>query len=292
RRRAVGDTVHIRAILEFSNHCSRRCGYCGLSAYNRTLARYRMTPSDIIETGKRAADAGYKTLVLQSGEDGFFDAEKLGNIVSALARAGLAITLSVGELSDEAYAHLKDCGAARYLLKHETAAPEIYKALHPGNTLDSRIRCLRSIKRLGYECGSGFMIGLPGQTLETIADDILLLAKLRCDMAGIGPFIPHPSTPLRDVPHGSCELCRRAVALTRIVMPKINLPATTSLGVLSSDERRLVFGGGANVIMQKVTPEPYKSLYEIYPSNSGETDIIRERRELEAFIRSLDRQPL
>ena len=195
-------------------------------------------------------------------------------------------------MSREAYSYLKNCGADRYLLKQETADPALYRALHPDGTLDSRIRCLKALKALGFETGSGFMIGLPGQTLDTIASDILLIREIGCDMAGIGPFIPHPQTPLKEYPHGSTELTKRAVALTRITMPTINLPATTSLGVVNAREKDDIFSCGANVIMHKVTPDKYKKLYEIYPADLGETDIFRERRELEDSIRMMGKIPL
>lgn len=291
RRETVGDVVHIRAILEFSNHCRRNCIYCGLNCGNRNIARYRMSPDEILKTGKAAFDAGYKTLVLQSGEDRYYTPQLLGEIVSELKDYGLIITLSCGEFSDDDFAYLKSSGADRYLLKHETSDPEIYATLHPGYQLDSRIHCLKTIKKLGYETGSGFMIGLPNQTLSTIADDILLLKELSCDMAGIGPFIPHPETPLHDIPSGSIELTKRAVALTRILIPHIHLPVTTSLGVQCADARRHVFSAGANVIMRKVTPEPYKSLYQIYPAKLTVTDISSDRLELEEFIKSLGRVP-
>ena len=176
-----------------------------------------------------------------------------GNIVREIKRLGAAVTVSCGEMTAEAYAYLKASGADRYLLKHETADPKLYGMLHPCGTLKNRIDCLKILKSLGFETGSGFMIGLPGQTLETIAEDLLLLKEIGCDMAGIGPFIPHPDTELKDFPSGSIELTKRAVALARILLPKCNLPATTSLGVLDAQEKNNIFSCGANVIMRKVT---------------------------------------
>lgn len=292
RHERVGDTVHIRAILEFSNHCRRRCRYCGLNAENETAVRYRMTTGEMLATARAASDAGYRTLVMQSGEDGFFTAPLLAEIIREVKKTGMAVTVSCGEFSDADYAILKDAGADRYLLKHETSDPRLYSELHPCGNLDSRLRCLRTIKRLGLETGGGFMIGLPGQTLETIANDLLLLRELRCDMAGIGPFIPHPSTPLRSAAHGATELTKRAVALARLLMPNCNLPATTALGVLESGEKNDVFSCGANVIMHKVTPAPYRAAYEIYPSDVGKADIPAERAALEAQIKDLGKIPL
>ena len=291
RRETVGDTVHIRALLEISNHCRRLCTYCGLRAPRTSLPRYRMTPQEIVSAACEAAQVGYRTLVLQSGEDPWFTPKILGEIVSAIkARTGMAVTLGCGEMKGEDYAHLKEAGTDRYLIKHETADPDLYRRLHPDSTLEQRVGCLRTLKALGYETGSGFMVGLPGQTLETLADDLLLLASVPCDMAGIGPFLPHPDTPLRDGTAGSPELTRRCVALARLLLPTANLPATTAL-TLRGDNGQ-VFSGGANVVMRKITPNCYKKQYEIYPANLPDTDIPAQRQQLEEQIRSLGRVPL
>lgn len=291
RREAVGDIVHIRAILEFSNYCKRNCAYCGLNCENKKLLRYRMTPEEIIKVGKEAYQAGYKTLVMQSGEDPYYTTELIGEITRELAAYGLVITLSCGETDEKSYAYWKECGASRYLLKHECADAQLYAELHPGYTLDERIACLKTIKKLGYETGSGFMIGLPGECAESIADNIMLLNMLDCDMAGIGPFLPHPDTKMGGCSAGSVDVTQRAVALTRILRPHMNLPATTALGVKAAAAKASVFSRGANVIMRKVTPEPYKSMYQIYPASFTKTDIAKERRELEEFIKSLGRIP-
>ncbi len=291
RRESVSDVVHIRAILEFSNHCRRQCRYCGLNCKNSKLPRFRMEPEEMIACAKEAWEAGYQTIVLQSGEDPHYTPALLGDIVKEIKKTGITVTLSCGEMPYEAYGYLKECGADRYLLKQETADEKIYQSLHPDSTLAERVRCLKDLKRLGFETGSGFMIGLPGQTEETIAEDILLLQEIGCDMAGIGPFIPHPDTPLHGHPQGSTELTKRAVALTRLQMPHINLPATTSLGVLNQGAKENIFSCGANVVMRKITPDVYKQLYEIYPSKLGKTDVHAERRELEEWIISLGRIP-
>ncbi len=290
-----GKVIDVRAILEFSNICRMDCAYCGLNCNNRNIQRYRMPLEEIIERGAEAYEAGYKTLVLQSGDDRHYSPEMLGEVVIALKKKtndNLKITLSCGEKLYEDYKYLKECGADRYLLKHECSDDLIYRNLHSISTLHNRITCLKNIKELGYETGSGFMIGLPGQTLKTIAKDIKLLQDIPCDMAGIGPFIPHPDTPLRDHPQGSIELTKRAVALTRIAMGKINLPATTSLGVLDAKEKDNIFHCGANVIMKKVTPDKYKQFYEIYPADFKETDVNEDRKELEAQIRALGCVPV
>ena len=291
RRENVGDTVHIRALLEISNHCRRMCTYCGLRAPRLDLPRYRMDPEEVVAAACEAAKVGYRTIVLQSGEDPWFHVRTLGRIVSAIkAKTGMAVTLGCGEMPPEDYAFLKLAGADRYLIKHETADPQLYRRLHPDSTLDKRVGCLRTLKKLGFETGSGFMVGLPGQTLETLADDLLLLASVPCDMAGIGPFLPHPDTPLRDGTAGDAELTRRCVALARLLLPTANLPATTALTVRGDNGQ--VFSGGANVVMRKITPNCYKRLYEIYPANLPDTDIPAQRQQLEEQIKSLGRVPL
>ena len=292
REQNMGDVVHIRAIIEFSNICRRSCSYCGLNNENKHLVRYRMSPAEIVDTAEKAVAAGYRSIVLQSGEDPYFHRETLGEIVRKIKQTGAAVTLSCGELSRNELKYLRDCGADRYLLKHETADPKLYEALHPCGTLAQRLKCLADIYELGYETGSGFMIGLPGQTLDTLADDLLLLKTLNCKMAGIGPFIPHPDTPLGHARAGSPELTKRAVALARILLPQANLPVTTSLGVLDQREKENAFACGANVVMKKVTPDPYKQAYEIYPAKLEKTDIEKDRTQLEERIRDLGRIPL
>lgn len=292
RKENVGDTVHIRAIIEFSNICRRQCRYCGLNCTNPEVDRFQMSKEEILETAQRAVDAGYKTIVLQSGENPNLDREWMGDIVKRIKGMGSAVTLSIGELSDEDFRYYRECGADRYLLKHETADPKLYDSVHPCGSLQSRIHCLKTIRELGYETGSGFMIGLPGQTLETIAEDLLLLKELGCKMAGIGPFIPHPQTPLKDAAKGDPELTKRAVALARILLPHANLPVTTALGVINQSAKENAFSCGANVIMKKVTPDEYKKAYEIYPAKLEETNIEKDRQVLEEQIRQLGRIPV
>lgn len=292
RNETVGDEVHIRAIIEFSNICARQCRYCGLNCTNPNVDYYRMTKEEILETAKQAIDAGYKTIVLQSGENPTLDREWMGDIVKKIKEMGSAVTLSIGELSDDDFKYYRDCGADRYLLKHETADPVLYSSVHPCGTLESRTHCLKTIHDLGFETGSGFMIGLPGQTLETIAEDLLLLKELDCKMAGIGPFIPHPETPLRDANAGDPELTKRAVALARILIPHANLPVTTALGVINQSAKENAFSCGANVVMKKVTPDEYKKAYEIYPAKLDETNIKKDRELLEQQIRALGRIPV
>ncbi len=270
-RRAVhGDELHVRAIIEISNVCRRDCLYCGLRASNPHLRRYRMEPEEVIDAALRIREAGFWTIVLQSGEDPFYSGARVTDLVGRIKEeTGCAITLSLGEWPEEDYAAWRAAGADRYLLKHETANPVLYDRLHPDSTLDERLAHLRALKRLGYQTGSGAMTGLPGQTAEDLADDILLCARMGIGMAGFGPFISHPDTPLRDAPGGGPRLALRVVAAARLVMPLVHLPATTSLSVLDPVEREAAYRWGANVVMPDVTPEPYRHYYEIYPGKGG-----------------------
>ncbi|WP_027307858.1 [FeFe] hydrogenase H-cluster radical SAM maturase HydE [Caloramator sp. ALD01] len=289
KKRYFGNEVHIRGIIEFSSYCRADCYYCGLRCSNRSLPRYRMDKDEIIECAKEAVDAGYRSLVLQSGEDLYYTKEILGEIVERIKEySDVAITLSIGERSFEEYEYLKEKGADRFLMKHETADESLYNSLHPHSSFKNRIGCLKNLKTLGYQVGSGFMIGLPGQTLRTVAKDIMLLKELDVDMAGIGPFIPHKDTPLGKYDAGSAFLTVKAVALTRILLKRPHLPATTALGVLNTKYKDKVFFAGANVIMQKVEPHKYRRLYEIYPKDiKFEKSIREERMDLENYLLSL-----
>jgi biotin synthase len=273
RQRCVGNAIHLRGIIEFSNYCIKNCLYCGLRRGNLSLERYRMTPDEIIKAARSGARAGIRTVVLQSGEDPFFTANILSDIVSRLKNEfDIAVTVSVGDRTKRDYRTMKQAGADRYLLKQETADPVLFARLRPGTTLEGRRKRLLWLRELGYQVGSGGMVGLPGQTIETIADDIMLLIELNVEMAGIGPFIPNGHTPLSACRGGSADLALRAVAVTRLVLPYANLPATTSLATVHPEGRELALQCGGNVIMPDITPFPYKKLYEIYPNKSGMND--------------------
>ena len=285
--------VDIRAILEFSNNCKRKCAYCGLNSNNTKLTRYRMTEDEILQTTFEAYNAGYKTIVLQSGEDSYFTSKKIGNLVKKIKEnIDIAITVSCGEMSYEDYKYIKECGADRYLLKHETSDEKLYSSLHSCGTLRNRIKCLKNLKTLSYYTGGGFMIGLPGQTLHTIANDILTLKSIPCDMAGIGPFISSNDTPLKNMKNGDTLLVKKAVAITRILLPKSHLPATTALGVIDSKEKDNIFSCGANVIMRKVTPQKYEQFYSIYPNKIKVNDILKDRQILEQQIINIGKIPV
>ncbi|HHY46436.1 MAG TPA: [FeFe] hydrogenase H-cluster radical SAM maturase HydE [Firmicutes bacterium] len=266
RHRYMGDEVHLRGIIEFSNNCVRNCHYCGLRAANTGLPRYRMSSDEIVATAERAARLGFGTVVLQSGEDPVWDAPALAEVVHKIKRrTGLAITLSVGDRSREDYALWREAGADRYLLKHETADPELFRRLRPGTTLAGRLTALRHLRELGYQVGSGNIVGLPGQTLSSLADDVALLQELDVEMAGIGPFIPHPQTPLAAASPGAVDLTLRVLAVTRLAVPWAHLPATTALGTIDPEGRQKALRCGANVVMPNVGPTEYRPLYQIYP---------------------------
>ena len=198
RKDNVGDEVHLRGLIEFSNICKCSCKYCGLRSPNKEIKRYRILKDEIIEYVKNAVNLGYKTIVLQSGEDEYFTTEKMVEIIKAIKKFDVALTLSIGERSFEDYKAFKQAGADRYLIRIETTDKELYKKLHPNMDFNNRLRCLQDLKTLGYEVGTGCLVGLPEQTIESLADDILFFKEIGADMVGIGPFIPHPNTPLKD----------------------------------------------------------------------------------------------
>ncbi len=274
RREHVGDAVHLRAIVEFSSFCRNDCLYCGLRRSNHARRRLRMPLDEIVAQCRRAETLGFRTAVLQSGEDPFYGREAIAGLVRRVkAETGLAVTLAVGERSEEEYRAFFTAGADRYLLKHETSDRELYERLDPGLSHERRIGCLRLLKRIGFQTGSGIMVGLPGQSLESIADDILLFRDLDLDMIGCGPFIPHPATPLAAEPPGSEELTYRVLALARLVTRDTHIPATTALAVTAGDAGRAsALCRGANVVMPNITPQPWRGAYEIYPSK-GRTEV-------------------
>lgn len=268
RARSLGTHVFVRGLIEFASFCRRNCLYCGLQRQNSQAVRYRLTQEEILAAAGQAFACGADTFVLQSGEWGD-DPHWLADCIRALKeRFHLPVTLSVGERSRQAYALWREAGADRFLLRHETASAELYARLHPGYTLADRVSALRCLKELGYETGSGFIVGLPQQTLETLASDILLARELEVDMCGVGPFVPHAATPLAGLPHGDVSLTLRAVAVLRIVLPKASLPATTALATLSPQGQRDGLFAGANVLMPSFTPELRRSSYAIYDSKA------------------------
>lgn len=266
REKYMGDTVYLRGIIEFSNYCLRNCKYCGLRRDNRNLKRYRLSLEEIVKMAEDANKLGYKTIVLQSGEDNYYDQDKIGWIIKEIkSKVDTAITLCLGERDYEEYKCWKECGADRYLLRHETANNKLYQKLHPAMELKDRIKRLKWLKELGYQIGSGNLIGLAGQTLDMIADDIILFKKFNLDMLGLGPFIANPHTPLKNNPNGSVELTLKTIAISRIILPLTHIPATTALGSIDPQGRQKALKVGANIVMPNVTVGEYRKFYELYP---------------------------
>lgn len=290
RRQEVGDEIYLRGIIEFSNVCARDCLYCGLRGSNLRLHRYRMAESEIIETARLIRNAGVGTVVLQSGEDPFFAPDRICRLIAGIrAETGLTVTLSVGERSPADYRAFREAGAERYLLKHETSSPALYRRLRPGSVLNDRLRCLSALGELGYEVGTGNMVGLPGQTLETLADDLLLMKEMNADMLGIGPFIPHPETPLAQTPAGDLYLTLKVLAVARLLTRTTHIPATTALGTLAPQGRLRALKAGANVVMPDFTPPLYRQYYEIYPGRSKTVKVSDFLRRLQDDIGRIGR---
>lgn len=292
REKHMGRQVHLRGIIEFSNYCSQDCLYCGLRRSNRNLERYRLEAEEILATARQAARIGYGTVVLQSGEDEWYSAETLAAIVRAIKKeTEMAVTLSVGERDFKDYCLWQKAGADRYLLKFETAGEKLYKYLRPGNHLASRIERIRWLQQLGFQSGSGSMVGLPGQTVEILATDLLLAYELDLPMAGIGPYIPHPETPLKNAAGGTVDLALKVLAITRLLLPRAHLPATTALETLDPQGRQKALACGANVVMLNITPPSYRDSYQIYPGKvSAEGTIKKAREDIENWLRSIDRE--
>ncbi len=318
RRENVGDQVHLRGLIEISNHCCRLCGYCGIRADNRGLERYRMTGDEILECARQARDFGYGTVVMQAGEDYGVTRDWVAELVRAVkAETGLAVTLSLGERPDGDLAAWREAGADRYLLRFETSDPRLYAMIHPpgpGRTLSDRIAMLRRLRELGYEAGSGVMIGIPGQTYAMLARDIDTFRTLDLDMIGVGPYISHPDTPLarneaalEDGPQGllpmpappgdqtpnSEAMTYKVVALTRLVCPQANIPSTTALATLNlAQGRELGLRRGANIVMPNLTTPKYRQLYEIYPAKACIQESARDCHGcMNARIRAIGRIP-
>lgn len=271
RQEKLGDEIHLRGLIEFSSHCNNDCLYCGLRVSNVSQERYRLSYEEILAAGAVAYDFGYRTLVLQAGEDLFFDGEYLGKIIKDIKNKfkDIAITISAGVRTRATYEKWFDAGADRYLMRHETANEELFRNLRPGTTLSERINNLLILREVGFQIGTGNMVGVPGQTMDILVEDICLLHQLQPDMVGIGPFIPHDDTPLGKHSHGSIDLTLRELAIIRILLPYVHLPATTALATLAKDGQLRALNVGANVIMPNVTPTEVRALYSIYPEKAG-----------------------
>ncbi len=280
RRESVGDCVHLRGLIEFSNYCPRQCAYCGLRQANALLPRYRMHANEIVACALRAAGYGFGTVVLQSGEDQAYTAEAVAGIIVRIKdRTGLAVTLSLGERDPAELALWRTAGADRYLLRFETSNKDLFEKIHPSlpGRKSDRLALLAQLRALGYEVGSGVMIGIPGQSYLDLAADIAKFAELDLDMIGVGPFIAHPQTPLgvqkryasEDQAPNTELMTYKVIALSRILCPWANIPATTALATLNRvNGRELGLRRGANVIMPNITPARFRKNYEIYPDKA------------------------
>jgi biotin synthase len=290
RKKYCGHEVHLRGIIEFSNYCDQNCMYCGLQKSNKNLQRYRMTKDEIILNAEKITQAGLKTIVLQSGEDHFYSRSLITDIIISIKeKFNTAITLSIGERGRDEYEEWKKAGADRYLLKHETANDELYSSLHQKEKLKSRLAHIECLKKIGFQTGSGNIIGLPGQKVEDIADDILLCKDLDCDMCSFSPFIPSIDTPFKETASADVDLTLKTIAVARIVLKNVHIPATTALSTLIGNGAEVGLKVGANVIMPNFTPLPYRDNYKIYKDKKTyDTNIYLE--ELRITLNKLDRK--
>ena len=266
RREVFGDAVHLRGIIEFSNHCRNDCEYCGIR-FSRRLPRYRMSAAEVAAQARRAKVWGCATVVLQAGADPWYTADRLADLVRRVRAAGAeAVTLSVGVRPPADLRLLAAAGCDRYLLRFETSNRALFRRIHPDETFARRVGCLRDVRAAGIQAGSGFMIGLPGATLQTLARDILFATALDLDMIGCGPFLAHPGTPLAGAARLPDPLVAVAViAILRLLNPRAHIPATTAFDALLPDGRDRVLQAGANVFMPNITPAKYRRLYQLYP---------------------------
>jgi len=267
RRRHFGNRIYIRGLIEFSNYCKNDCFYCGIRHSNKNVQRYRLTKEEILSCCSQGYELGFRTFVLQSGEDPYFTDDRMTDIVSSIHRTypDCAITLSLGERSRESFQQLFRAGADRYLLRHETADENHYRMLHPDSmSYQNRMQCLADLKEIGYQTGCGFMVGSPFQTPDMLASDLLFIQKFRPHMVGIGPFISHTDTPFSDEKNGSLEDTLLLISILRLMQPTLLLPATTALGTISPKGREMGIAAGANVVMPNLSPVSVRKQYSLY----------------------------
>ncbi len=291
REEYYGNNIYIRGLIEFTNYCKNNCYYCGIRAGNKNAKRYRLTKEEILSCCENGYRLGFRTFVLQGGEDAYYNDDRMVEIVTEIHTRypDCAITLSLGERSFESYKRLKEAGADRYLLRHETADKAHYESLHPETMcFENRKRCLYQLKELGYQVGAGFMVGSPNQTKESIAKDLVFLKELKPHMVGIGPFIPHHDTPFKEKCAGSVEDTLLYLSIIRIILPKVLLPATTALGTLDKTGREKGILAGANVIMPNLSPLTERKKYELYDNKlcTGE-ESAEGKKDLERKISSI-----
>ena len=289
-----GKNVYIRGLIEFSNYCKNNCYYCGIRKDNKTVDRYRLTREEILECCKQGYELGFRTFVLQSGEDDFYSADDIAEITAAIKNAhpDCAVALSLGEKSKNEYEFFRRAGADRYLLRHESADCTHYKKLKPRELVfENRMRCLEDLKELGFQTGAGFMVGSPFQTAESLAKDLIFLKEFQPHMVGIGPFIPHHATPFKDFAQGSVKLTLIMIALTRLTLPHALIPATTALGTADPLGREKGLLAGANVVMPNLSPVSVRKKYELYENKICTSSEAAECIEcLKRRLQKIDRQ--
>ena len=270
RTRYYDNKVYMRGLIEFTNYCVRNCKYCGIRSDNSKADRYRLSLEEILECAAIGNRFGYKTFVLQGGEDPYFTDERMVKIIQAIKEKypENAITLSIGERSYESYKRMFEAGADRYLLRHESASKKLYEDIHPGEPFEIRRKCLKNLKDIGYQAGAGFMVGIPNQTNEDLVNDLLFVKEFEPAMCGIGPFIPHKDTPLKDYEHGSLEKTIICLAIVRLLLPKVLLPATTALSSISENGREEGLKAGGNVIMLNLSPMSVRKKYSLYDNKA------------------------
>lgn len=294
RQEVYGKDVYIRGLIEISNVCRNNCLYCGIRCGNPSCSRYRLTEEEILTCCDEGYTLGFRTFVLQGGEDPYFTDKVLCTLIQKIKQRhpDCAITLSVGERSRESYRLLREAGADRYLLRHETADKEHYQKLHPKElSFDTRMQCLKDLKELGYQVGCGFMVGSPYQTAAHLAKDLKFIETFQPDMCGIGPFIPHHATPFADQPAGSMELTLYMLSLLRLIKPNLLLPATTALGTIHPTGRELGILAGANVVMPNLSPASVRKKYELYNDKIfTDAESAENKKELERRMESIGYQ--
>ncbi len=291
KRRFYGDSIFIRGLIEISSYCKNNCIYCGIRRDNKVCQRYRLSKEQILSCCDEGYDLGFRTFVLQGGEDPYFTDELICEIIEEIKRRypDCAVTLSLGETSRESYQKLFDSGADRYLLRHETADKEHYEKLHPANlSFDNRMECLKNLKEIGFQTGCGFMVGSPYQTARSLAEDLKFIEEFKPQMCGIGPFIPHRETPFASENAGSVELTYYLLSIIRLISPSILLPSTTALGTADPEGREKGILSGANVVMPNLSPADVKGKYELYNNKlTGGAEAAANKAELERRMASI-----